>query len=124
MLRGRCDVGRTESGADLVDLGGIRRLVHGRILDGRMITLRFEFDLSQEPLEYLPATHLKEVEGNYSSTAEEAVSRVENASVTLRIPAVEDPAVEEYAVDLNGVQFASILGGDRGMGSASAGTSW
>lgn len=108
MLGRGCDVHRTESGGDLVDLGGLRRLVHGRQLDGRMISLRFVLDVSNTPFEYLPAVYLKEIESAFPEAAEESVSRIHEAAVTLRIPADAGAYVIEYAVELNGIPFASV----------------
>lgn len=108
MLGRGCDVHRTESGGDLVDLGGLRRLVHGRQIDGRVISLRFVFDVTETPFEYLPAVHLRETDSVFPEAAEESVSRIHEAAVTLRIPAEENAYVIEYAVELNGIHFASI----------------
>ena len=47
--RNNCDVGRTQLGGDVVDLGGFKNLVHGHDL-GRVIRMKFELDLSGIPL--------------------------------------------------------------------------
>jgi hypothetical protein len=44
--RNNCDVGRTELGGDLVDLGGFKNFVHGHDYRNRAIRMRFELDLS------------------------------------------------------------------------------
>ena len=44
--RNNCDVGRTELGGDVVDLGGFKNLVHGHDYRNRAIRMRFELDLS------------------------------------------------------------------------------
>ncbi|MCA9310384.1 MAG: DUF3696 domain-containing protein [Phycisphaerales bacterium] len=109
MLGRGCDIHRTESGAGLVDLGGLRRLVHGRELDGRMITLRFELDLSTYPLELNLDESLVSLELLDEWEPLMAIpTRVESAALTLRIPAEEGALVEEFGVDLNGVPFAAV----------------
>ncbi|MBK1630226.1 hypothetical protein CKO31_05595 [Thiohalocapsa halophila] len=45
--RDNCDVGRTELGGDVVDLGGFKNLVHDQDYRNRAIRMRFQLDLSQ-----------------------------------------------------------------------------
>ena len=116
LLLGRsCDVHRTESGADLVDLGGINRLVHGRQLDGRPITIRLEMDLANL------WRHAFDSEDDWEVRAHQdwsPVERLSTGAVTLHIPATHGASVERLTIELNQILFAEIAVAPRKPGQS------
>lgn len=103
LVRRNLDVDRTESGGDLIDLGGFRNLVHCRDTT-KSVGLEFSLDLSDRDL----PTYSDVGEGGAGVDLSAAVT---SAEVSLEIAwsdARQAPFVGTYSISLNGHPLASI----------------
>lgn len=110
-LRGRADVHRTESGGEFIDLGGLRRLVHGRRWSER-VAVKIDIDLDADDLAEFPVE--RELTELLAFDQDEITSRIKRASVELTIGEFStDPHIIRYAVGINGEPLATIYSGSQ-----------
>lgn len=118
LFRGNLDADRTETGGDLIDLGGFLNFIHNRDLN-REISLGFEMSVPDgELLPYFGRTP----DQPFGETTLDFLSHVKEVAVDLRMAwsqALNRPFVKRYAVSLDNEPAGVITASPDSPGQAS-----
>jgi hypothetical protein len=106
LCEGIIDAHRTWSGGDVLDLGGVQNLVHGRV-PGRTVSFRVEFTLDGMEIPYYHGEYSEAVTDRdfYEQRIRELVS---TAAVSLEIDTGGTPEVKRLVFEVNGDTVAEF----------------